>query len=67
MKFFFILFFMSCIAFTGYTQNVEKVVPEAVNEIDGYKGVDYARLVPLLIESIRELKKEIEELKLRQR
>ncbi len=39
-------------------QNVEKVIPEAVNEIDGYKGVDYARLVPLLIESIKELKKE---------
>jgi hypothetical protein len=44
-------------------QNVEKVIPDAVNEKDGYKGVDYARLVPLLIESIKELKKEIEELK----
>ncbi len=46
-------------------QNVEKVVPEAVNEKDGYKGVDYARLVPLLIESIRELKKENDEQKKR--
>jgi hypothetical protein len=44
-------------------QNVEKTVPEAVNEKDGYKGVDYARLVPLLIEAIKELKKEVEELK----
>lgn len=44
-------------------QNVEKIIPEAVNEKDGYKGVDYARLVPLLIESIKELKKEVEELK----
>jgi hypothetical protein len=44
-------------------QNVEKVIPEAVSEKDGYKGVDYARLVPLLIESIKELKKEIEALK----
>ncbi len=35
-------------------QNVEKVVPEAVNETDGYKGVDYARLVPLLIEALKE-------------
>jgi hypothetical protein len=35
-------------------QNVEKTVPEAVNEKDGYKGVDYARLVPLLIEAIKE-------------
>ena len=44
-------------------QNVEKIVPEAVNEKDGYKGVDYARLVPLLIEAIKELKMEVEELK----
>jgi hypothetical protein len=42
-------------------QNVETVVPEAVNEKDGYKGVDYARLVPLLIESIKEQQKQIEE------
>lgn len=47
-------------------QNVEKVIPEAVNEKDGYKGVDYARLVPLLIEAIKELQKEVELLKLRQ-
>jgi hypothetical protein len=42
-------------------QNVEKIGPEAVNEKDGYKGVDYARLVPLLIESIKEQNKKIEE------
>ncbi len=34
-------------------QNVEKIIPEAVNEKDGFKGVDYARLVPLLIEAIK--------------
>lgn len=44
-------------------QNVEKVFPEAVNEINGYKGVDYARLVPLLIEAIKEQQKQIDELK----
>jgi hypothetical protein len=34
-------------------QNVEQVFPEAVSEnADGYKGVDYARLVPLLIEAM---------------
>lgn len=44
-------------------QNVETVVPEAVNEKDGYKGVDYARLVPLLIESIKEQQHQIDELK----
>lgn len=44
-------------------QDVEKVVPEAVNELNGYKGVDYARLVPLLIESIKEQQQQIDELK----
>jgi hypothetical protein len=44
-------------------QNVETIVPEAVNEKDGFKGVDYARLVPLLIEAIKELQKEVEVLK----
>ncbi len=43
-------------------QNVETVVPEAVNEKDGYKGVDYAKLVPLLIEAIKEQEKRIKEL-----
>jgi hypothetical protein len=44
-------------------QNVEKIVPEAVNEKDGYKGVDYARLVPLLIEAIKEQQTQIDEQK----
>jgi Chaperone of endosialidase len=43
-------------------QNVEKIVPEAVHEKDGYKGVDYARLVPLLIEALKEQNKKIETL-----
>jgi hypothetical protein len=45
-------------------QNVEKVIPEAVEQIMGdYKGVDYAKLIPLLIESIKEQQKQIEEMK----
>lgn len=46
-------------------QEVEKVMPSAVYDIteDGYKGVDYAKLVPLLIESIKEQQKQIDELK----
>jgi hypothetical protein len=44
-------------------QNVEKIIPEAVNEMNGYKGVDYARLVPLLIEGMKEQQREIDELK----
>ena len=43
---------------------VEAVLPEVVKDRDdGYKGVRYDKMVPLLIECIKELKKEVEELK----
>jgi hypothetical protein len=45
-------------------QEVQKVLPEIVVErTNGYLGVDYKRLIPLLIESIKELKQEVEDLK----
>ena len=51
-------------------QEVEKVLPEVIetapisyNTDEDYLTVDYGRLVPLLIESIKELKNEIEILK----
>jgi hypothetical protein len=45
-------------------QEVEKVLPEVVTTTeDGIKTVAYGNLVGLLIESIKELKKEVEELK----
>jgi hypothetical protein len=45
-------------------QQVQEVLPEAVEEgEDGYLGVKYDKLVPLLIESIKELRAEVEELK----
>lgn len=46
-------------------QEVEKVMPSAVYEITdkGYKGVDYAKLVPLLIESIKAQQQQIASLK----
>lgn len=45
-------------------QEVEKVMPEIVDtRFDGHKAVKYEKVVPLLIEAIKELKAEIEELK----
>ena len=51
-------------------QEVESVIPEIVKEHEGlqgrpkFKAVDYNKLVPVLIESIKELKSQIDELKL---
>jgi trimeric autotransporter adhesin len=45
-------------------QDVEKVVPDVVTTAaDGYKSVSYEKLVPVLIEAIKDQQKQIEELK----
>jgi hypothetical protein len=45
-------------------QEIENVLPSVViTRENGYKGVQYEKLVALLIEAIKELKKEIDELK----
>ena len=45
-------------------QEVQKVLPEIVIERkNGYLGVDYKRIIPLLIESIKELRQEVNDLK----
>jgi hypothetical protein len=45
-------------------QQVKEVLPEAVSErADGYLGVRYEKLIPLLVQAIKELKEEVEELK----
>lgn len=45
-------------------QEIQEVIPEAVIERDnGYLAVQYDKIIPLLIESIKALKAEIEELK----
>mgnify|MGYP001167639263 FL=1 len=47
-------------------QEIEEVYPQLVEtREDGYKAVKYEKLVPLLIESIKELKKEIDNIKTR--
>ena len=44
-------------------QEIEKVLPEAVKDRgSGYKGVQYDKLIPLLIESIKELKQKVEDI-----
>lgn len=44
-------------------QEVENVLPQAVQTAaDGYKSVDYARVVPLLVEGMKEQQKQIDEL-----
>ena len=55
----------SGIASTGLiAQDLEPILPEAVFEDDdGYKGIRYQLTVGLLVEAIKELKAEIEELK----
>tara|TARA_R100001463_G_C3540144_1_gene222340 strand:- start:1688 stop:3250 length:1563 start_codon:yes stop_codon:yes gene_type:complete len=50
-------------------QEVQKVIPELVKRVSGLNNkdsfltVDYAKLVPVLVESIKELKQEIKDLK----
>jgi hypothetical protein len=45
-------------------QEIEEILPEIVTTRDsGYKAVKYEKLVPLLIEAIKELSKEVEILK----
>jgi len=45
-------------------QEIEKVLPEVVTTRDnGYKAVKYEKIIPLLVEAIKELQEEIKELK----
>ena len=45
-------------------QEVEEVLPEIVTtRHDGYKAIQYEKVVALLVEAVKELKAEIEELK----
>ena len=45
-------------------QEIEKIIPEVVHtDENGYKSVAYGNITGLLIEAVKELKQEIEELK----
>ena len=43
-----------------FAQEIEEVLPEAVKDRgSGYKGVQYDKIIPLLIEGIKELKEKV--------
>lgn len=44
-------------------QEIEKVFPRLVSEQSWYKAVNYIGLIPILLESIKELKNEVDILK----
>ena len=45
-------------------QEIEEIIPSVVHHgIDGYKSVSYNSIIGFLIEAIKELKQEIDELK----
>jgi hypothetical protein len=45
-------------------QELEKVLPEVVTTRDsGYKAVKYEKIIPLLVEAIKELQAEVQKLK----
>jgi len=47
-------------------QDVEKIFPELVTtDNNGYKGISYEKIVPVLTEAIKDQQKEIKELKAR--
>jgi len=56
-------------SYTGHdigviAQDVEKVLPEAVStKPDGTKGVHYNKLIPLLIEAVKDLSQQVDDIK----
>ena len=44
-------------------QDVELVLPEAVSEVDEHLALDYSGTIALLVEAIKDLKAEVDELK----
>jgi len=54
--------FDSTLQYGLIAQEVEKVFPEMVKTIsaDGYKGLDYPKLIPVLVEAIKEQQTQIE-------
>jgi hypothetical protein len=50
-------------AFGVIAQEIETILPEVVETYDGKKTVSYDQLVPILIQAVKDLRREVEELK----
>jgi hypothetical protein len=44
-------------------QDVEQIIPEIVNEHDGIKGINYINIIAFLIEAVKDLQSQIDQLK----
>jgi hypothetical protein len=44
-------------------QEIEKVLPDLVHQTNGYKSVDYIQMIGILLAGVRELRKEVNQLK----
>ena len=44
-------------------QDVEKIIPELVGEFNGYKNLEYGKLSVLLLDVVKQLKEEVDELR----
>jgi len=44
-------------------QDVEKIIPEIVNETDGIKGINYINIIAFLIEAVKDLSNQVDQLK----
>ena len=43
-------------------QDVQEIIPEAVHKVDGYLGIDYARLTAVLVNAIKQQQVQIDDL-----
>jgi len=50
-------------SFGFIAQEIEKILPEIVTENDGLKALSYTQIIPFLVEAIKELQKQVDDLK----
>jgi hypothetical protein len=50
-------------AYGVIAQEIEEVIPELVRTMKGKKTVSYAQIIPFLVQAIKDLRKDIENLK----